>query len=162
MNIKKLTLAGLLIASAVSLSGFFIPVGAAKCFPVQHMVNVLSGIALGPFYALGVAFSTSMIRIFIGTGSMLAFPGSMIGAFLCGVLYHKTGKLSHGFLGEVMGTGIIGALVSYPVAVFLMGREVALFAFVVPFGISTITGSVISVSVIKFLERTHILDVINQ
>jgi energy coupling factor transporter S component ThiW len=62
----------------------------------------------------------------------------------------------------VIGTGIIGALVSYPVAVFLMGREVALFAFVVPFGISTITGSVISVSVIKFLERTHILDVINQ
>ncbi len=160
MNIKKLSLAGLFIALAVSLSGFFIPVGAAKCFPIQHMVNVLSGVILGPVYGVGVAFATSLIRVSMGTGSLLAFPGSMLGALMCGVLYMKSRKMTHAFLGEVVGTGLVGALASYPVAALLMGREVALFAFVIPFGVSSIAGSTISVLIIKALERTKVFQLI--
>ena len=40
-SIRKLTIAGVLVAVAVVGSLFSIPVLGAKCSPVQHMVNVL-------------------------------------------------------------------------------------------------------------------------
>ena len=75
INIKKL--AGMMTALGVALSAFSIPVGASKCFPIQHLLNVLAGVFLGPSYALGFSFCTALIRNFIGTGSLLAFPGSI-------------------------------------------------------------------------------------
>lgn len=81
VNVKKLAIAGMMTALGVSLSAFSIPVGASRCFPIQHLLNVLAGIFLGPGYAVGFAFSTSLIRNLMGTGSLLAFPGSMVGAF---------------------------------------------------------------------------------
>ena len=84
-NIKKLTLAGLLIALGVACSTFSFPVGASRCSPVQHMVNVLAAVLLGPAYGVGMAFVTSLLRIAMGTGTLLAFPGSMVGALLCGL-----------------------------------------------------------------------------
>ena len=44
VNIKKLAVSAMLTAVAVSLSGFSIPIGASKCFPVQHLANVLAGL----------------------------------------------------------------------------------------------------------------------
>ena len=75
-NLKKLVLAGLLIAVGVACSPFSIPVGASKCFPVQHMVNVLAAVMLGPWYGVGMAFVTSLLRVLLGTGSLLAFPAA--------------------------------------------------------------------------------------
>ena len=49
VNIKKLAVSAMLTAVAVSLSGFSIPIGASKCFPVQHLANVLAGVFLGPW-----------------------------------------------------------------------------------------------------------------
>lgn len=54
-NIRKLTIAGVLVAVAVVGSLFSIPVFGAKCSPVQHMVNVLGAVLLGPGYAVGMA-----------------------------------------------------------------------------------------------------------
>ena len=68
-NVKKLALAGMMTALGVCLSACYIPVGASKCFPIQHLLNVLSGVFLGPGYALGFAFSTSLI--FGGASSMI-------------------------------------------------------------------------------------------
>ena len=106
---RKLALAGLLTAVAVVGGMFSIPIGAAKCSPVQHMVNVIAGVLLGPWYGLGSAFVASLIRNLIGTGSLLAFPGSMVGALLAGLLYQKIQRLPAAFVGEVVGTGILGA-----------------------------------------------------
>ncbi len=53
-NIRKLTIAGVLVAVAVVGSLFSIPVFGAKCSPVQHMVNVLGAVLLGPGYAVGM------------------------------------------------------------------------------------------------------------
>ena len=47
-SIRKLTIAGLLVAVAVVGSLFSIPVLGSKCSPVQHMVNVLAAVLLGP------------------------------------------------------------------------------------------------------------------
>ncbi len=154
---RKLALAGLLTAVAVVGGMFSIPLGAAKCSPVQHMVNVIAAILLGPGYAVGSAFTASIIRNLIGTGSLLAFPGSMVGALLAGLLYRKTHHLAGAFVGEVVGTGILGAMLSYPVATLLMGKSAALFAFVPAFMINTVAGSIVAVLVVGALERTHVL-----
>jgi energy coupling factor transporter S component ThiW len=161
-QVKKLSLAGVLIALAVVCSAFYIPIGIAKCFPIQHMVNVLSGVLLGPWYALGVAFCTSLIRVILGTGSILAFPGSMFGAVLSGLFYIKTRKLMAAFAGEVFGTGIIGALASYPIATLVMAREAALFGFVVPFGMSSLMGAAFSLVLIHVMARTKVIDKVAQ
>ena len=63
VNIKKLAAAGMMTALGVCLSAFSIPVGASRCFPIQHLLNVLAGIFLGPAYGVGFAFSTALIRI---------------------------------------------------------------------------------------------------
>lgn len=144
MNVKKLAVSAMLVAVAVSLSSFAIPIGASKCFPIQHLANVVAGVFLGPWYGVAMAFCTSLIRNLMGTGSLLAFPGSMIGACICGMLYQHTGKLPMAYAGEVFGTGIVGGIVCYPVATLIMGKEAAVFAYVMPFLMSTLCGTVIA------------------
>ncbi|MBS5545896.1 MAG: energy coupling factor transporter S component ThiW [Lachnospiraceae bacterium] len=154
INTKSTLTAAMLTALAVSLSTFAIPIGASKCFPIQHLCNVIAGVFLGPGYGVAMAFCTSLIRNLIGTGSPLAFPGSMVGAFLCGFLYQHTGKLVAAYFGEVFGTGIIGGLLCYPVATLLMGQEAALFAYVIPFLISTAGGTVMAMILVGALYQS--------
>ena len=152
-SIRKLTLAGLLVAVAVVGSLFSIPVLGSKCSPVQHMVNVL----LGPWYACGMGFAAALLRNLLGLGSLLAFPGSMIGALLCGLLYKLWPKLPVAYVGEVFGTGILGGMASYPIAAVLMNNSAAaLFTFVPSFLVSTAVGAAISVIVLAALRRTHV------
>ncbi len=161
-NIKKLALASVLAAVAVVLSPLSIPVGASKCFPVQHFVNVLTGVFLGPGYACGAAFVTSLIRNIMGTGSLLAFPGSMCGAFLCGCVYGKTKNLFAGCIGEVIGTGIIGGMLAYPVATMIMGKQAAVLAYVIPFLTATVVGSAIGFVIISLLEKSGAFKILNR
>lgn len=159
-DVKKLSLSGLLVAVAVVGSTFSFPVGVAKCAPIQHMVNVLAGVLLGPWYAVGVAFVTSCIRIATGTGTLLAFPGSMIGALLCGLLYKKFGNIASAFLGEVIGTGVFGAMLAYPIATLFLSKQAAIFGFVIPFSVSSFGGATISAIVIYALKRTKVIGAI--
>lgn len=145
----KLALSGVFIAIATIFGTFSIPVFGAKMSPVQHFINVVSGITLGPVFALGNAFVTSFLRNILGTGSLLAFPGSMIGAVLAGLAYKKLKKIEFALLGEIIGTGILGALAAYPVATLVLGKEVALYIYIVPFSISCIGGSLIAYIFLK-------------
>ncbi len=152
---RKLTLAGVLVAVAVVGSLFSVPILGAKCSPVQHMVNVVAGVLLGPGYAVGMAFAASVLRNLLGLGSVLAFPGSMIGALLCAVAYRVCPKLPAAYAGEVFGTGVLGALASYPLAALLMNNQTAaLFTFVPSFLVSTAVGGLVSVVVLSALKRT--------
>lgn len=154
MSVKKLAVSAMLVAVAVSLSSFAIPIGASKCFLIQHLANVIAGVFLGPWYGVAMAFCTSLIRNLMGTGSLLAFPGSMIGAFLCGMLYQHSGKLVLAYIGEVIGTGILGGTLCYPVATLIMGKEAAIFAYVMPFLMSTLCGTVIAVFLVGVLCKS--------
>lgn len=155
-NIRKLTLSGIFIALGVALSPYSIPIGASKCFPVQHLINVLSAVLLGPFYAVFNAFTISLLRNIFGLGSLLAFPGSMIGALIASLLYKKWRNHRVAVLGEVVGTGLIGSLVAFPIATFLMGKEVGAFFFVLPFLVSTGVGSLIALMILEVsaLQKT--------
>lgn len=161
LNTKKIVVSGMLVAAAVSLSSFSIPVGASKCFPIQHLCNVIAGVFLGPAYGVGMAFCTSFIRNLLGTGSLLAFPGSMVGALLCGMLYQYTSKLAAAYAGEVFGTGILGGILCYPVATMLMGKEAALFAYILPFLMSTVCGTVIAAALIGALYKSGAFTYLN-
>lgn len=146
---QKIALSGVLIGIAVIFGTFSIPIGGAKISPIQHFVNVVGAITLGPVYAVLNALATSIIRNIMGTGSLLAFPGSMIGALLAGILYKKFKKPVVAVFGEVIGTGILGALLAYPIATIILGKEVALFVYIIPFTMSCTVGSVIAYFFIK-------------
>lgn len=159
-NTKKLTLAALFCALAVVGSLFSFPVFGSKCAPVQHLVNILCAVLLGPWYGVGVAFVASLLRNLLGLGSLMAFPGSMIGALLCGIVYWKTRNLLATLVGEVFGTAVLGGLCAYPVAIFLMGKsaaDIAFYAYIVPFLISTAGGAVIAAVILVSLKKAGAL-----
>lgn len=157
---RKLVLCGVFIAiSVVFNSLIIIPVGPARIAPVQHFMNVLSGVMLGPWYACAAAFVTSVLRIMMGTGSVFAFPGSMIGAFLAGFVWTRTRHLLPAALGELVGTGILGAMAAALIALPFTGKAVALFGFVPAFFASSLVGSCLAFLLLKaFAARGLIHD----
>ena len=159
-NSKKIALAGIFAAISVIGSLFQVPVFGSKCAPVQHLMNIMGAVFLGPGYAFGAAFVSSLIRNLLGLGTLLAFPGSMFGALLCGVVYWKSKNLLLTLLGEVFGTAILGGLCAYPLAVLVMGvsaGEVAFYAYVLPFFVSTAGGAILAGILIEMLKKAGVL-----
>ena len=157
-NTRKLAFAALFAALAVVGSTFSVPVFGSKCAPVQHLVNVLCAVLLGPFWGVACAFVASLVRNLLGLGTLLAFPGSMCGALLSGLLYKKLQHIGAACIGEVFGTAVIGGMLAYPIASLIMGNQsAALFTFVVPFLISTAGGSLIAAVVLMALKRSGVL-----
>ncbi len=162
-NLKKITVTAIFAGIAVIGSLFSFPVLGSKCAPIQHLVNILSGILLGPGYAVAAAFVSSTIRNMMGLGTLLAFPGSMCGAFLSGLLYKWLKKLPAAYIGEVVGTGILGGMLAYPIAAFIMGNAgVALFTFVIPFLISTCGGTILAIIITVALKKANLLQKFKQ
>lgn len=160
MNTKKLAIAGVFCAVAVVGSLFSFPVFGSKCSPVQHMVNILCAVLLGPGYGLCAAFAAALIRNLLGLGSLMAFPGSMFGALMCGIVYAKTKNVLATLFGEVFGTAILGGLCAYPIAIFFMGQSaagLAFYAYIIPFLISTVGGAIISAILIYSLKKSGVL-----
>ena len=160
LSVKKLALAGMFCALAVVGSVFSFPIFGSKCAPVQHMVKILCAVLLGPYYGVGVAFVASLLRNLLGLGSLMAFPGSMFGALLCGLTYHKAKQLLPTLVAEVFGTSILGGLCAYPVAILLMGKsagDIAFYAYIVPFLVSTAGGAVIAGVLLFSLQRSGAL-----
>ena len=163
MNIKKLTLTAFLAAIAVAGSLFSFPVLGSRCSPIQHLVNVMCAVLLGPWYGLAAAFLAALIRTILGLGTLLAFPGSMCGALLSSLLYKWIKKLPAAYVGEVVGTGIIGGVLAYPIAAVLMGNQTAaLFTFVVPFLISTVVGTIMAIVITMTMQKTKVLAKLQQ
>ena len=164
-NVRKLAVASVFCAVAVVGSLFSFPVFGSKCAPVQHMVNILCAVLLGPGYGVAAAFASSLIRNLLGLGSLMAFPGSMVGALLCGVVYWKTKNIPATLAGEVFGTAVLGGLYAYPVAILLMGQsasQVAYYAYIIPFLISTGAGAIISGAVIYSLKKAGVLQAMTE
>lgn len=154
---RELALAGTLAAvGTLTAHVIWIPTGVARAFPVQHAINVLAGVLLGPVPAAMVAFVVGVLRNLLGTGTLLAFPGGMIGAFLAGSLYRLTGRVGWAVAGEVFGTGILGGLAAYPVVVWVMGHPAAPFFYVVPFLLSSAAGAAVAYALLTALRRAGI------
>ena len=143
-----------LAALAVALSPISIPTGLAKVSPTQHMINVLAGALVGPWWGLAVALVTSLVRNALGLGTPLAFPGSIFGVVLAGLAYRYTHNFYLTGLGELIGTGLIGATVgAVVIAPYLMGKTIALSVLIVPFLLSSAVGAVLGVAGLVILRR---------
>ncbi|WP_374963646.1 energy coupling factor transporter S component ThiW [Lysinibacillus sp. RS5] len=155
MSIRKLTIMALLVAIAVAGSTFVsIPTGIARAYPVQHAINVIGAIILGPVPTVMVAFVTAIIRILAGTGSLLAIPGSVIGALCAALAYKYSGKMWLAGVGEIFGTGIIASLIAVPYAHLLMGTSVAALFFMPAFLTSSTIGAILGLVVASNLRKT--------
>ena len=154
-NSRTVARAIILVSIGVALSPFTsIPIGIAKINPTQHFVNVVAAVLLGPWWATGVAGIIALLRNALGTGTLLAFPGGMIGAFLAGIFFQLTRNIYFGALGEVLGTGVLGAMASaLIVAPALMGKSMALGALIIAFSGSAVVGAVLGILGLKLLEK---------
>jgi energy coupling factor transporter S component ThiW len=156
-KVRKIVLAGLFAAMAVLLSGIHFPVGPIKAFPFQHMVNIVAGVMIGPWYAAIAALIAGIIRNAIGTGTIFAFPGGIPGAIVVGLVFRWV-RRDWAALTEPVGTGFIGV----PLTVFLLGpilgKQFA-FALLFPaFMMSSVPGSIIGYVLLKALRRTNVLN----
>ena len=150
--VEKLTMAGLLVAAAILLSGVHFPVGPTRCYPFQHTINVLAGALLGPWWAGGVAFVTSLLRNMTGTGTLFAFPGSIPGAILAGVAF-RLAPHPLSALAEPLGTGPIGATFSAFLLGPAMGRSVGFFSLQSAFLISSIPGALLGMGMLYAFRK---------
>ena len=158
---KNMALAGVLCALAVAGSLISFPVLGSRCAPVQHIVNVLCALLLGPWYGLGVAFGASLLRNLLGLGSVLAFPGRMCGALLCALVYRHCRSVPLTLAAEAVGTGVVGGLCAYPLALLFVhgdGAAVACYAYVMPFLISSGVGAALAGVLVAALRGAGVLD----
>ena len=157
MKTRDIARAAVLVAVAVALSPIFIPVGVSKCYPAQHMITVIAAVVLGPFYAVIIAFIAALIRNILGLGTLLAFPGGMIVALLAGLAYRAFKHTWAAGLGEVIGTGVIGALVSvWLVGPVLLGKSIAAGTLIAAFSLSSVGGAVVGLLALKFLRKVNL------
>ena len=157
--LRRAALAGMFAAAGVVLSVVSIPVGPTKCFPFQHAINVIAGVTLGPAWAVGAAFTTSLIRNMLGTGSLFAFPGSMFGALFDGVaamLLPRKYRIAAA-LAEPLGTGIVGAWTSAAVVAPFMGKNLGFAFFSASFMMSCVPGAAIGAAVLWCLRKRLLL-----
>ncbi len=158
--LKMITLS-MLIALGVVISPILRVEGMC---PMAHFINIVCSVLLGPWYSLLCATLIGIIRMTIMGIPPLALTGAIFGAFLSGVFYRiSKGKIIFAVLGEIIGTGIIGAVVSYPVMNFIWGKEGLSWFFYVPSFIcgTLIGGSIAYVFLRKFADNSMLCKIQN-
>lgn len=153
--LKKLMLA-MMVAMGVVISPILRVEGMC---PMAHFINIVCSVILGPWYSLLCATLIGVIRMALMGIPPLALTGAVFGAALSGILYRASkGNLIFAVIGEVIGTGIIGAIVSYPVMTLIWGRTGLTWMFYVPsFIMATIIGGTIAFVFLGALSRTGML-----
>ncbi|MGL5257166.1 MAG: energy coupling factor transporter S component ThiW [Proteocatella sp.] len=149
----KMVVMSMLIALGVVISPILRVEGMC---PMAHLINIVAAVLLGPWYAFFCAVSIGVIRmIFMGIPP-LALTGAVFGALLSGLFYkYSKGSLIFAVIGEVIGTGIIGAIVSYPVMTLFWGRTGLTWMFYVPsFLGATLIGGSIAYALLFHLQKT--------
>lgn len=152
-NLLKTVTLSMLVALGVVISPILRVEGMC---PMAHLINITCSVLLGPWYSLLCAVLIGVIRMVIMGIPPIALTGAIFGAFLSGVLYKLSkGKIIFAVLGEVIGTGIIGAILSYPVMSILWGREGLSWLFYVPsFVCGTLIGGSVAFLFLGQLKRT--------
>jgi energy coupling factor transporter S component ThiW len=159
MNRTRLitTMAVLTALGTITAQLVWFPAGIARAYPMQHAINVAAAVTLGPGPAVIIAFLISLFRNMLGLGTLLAFPGSMVGAFFAGYLYRKSGRNGLAAIGEGVGSGIVGALLSVPLAYLFMGSSVGALAFIPPFLVSSTTGAIIGWFIVSRIKTVNVI-----
>lgn len=155
-NILRIAIMAMLIAVGVVISPILRIEGMC---PMAHLINITAAVLLGPVDAFLVAVFIGIIRMCVMGIPPLALTGAVFGALLSGILYKVSKeKIWAAVLGEIVGTGIIGAIVSYPVMAFICGREGLGWFFYVPsFICGTLIGGSVAAVVLYRLQHIGVL-----
>ncbi|MBU7014003.1 MAG: energy coupling factor transporter S component ThiW [Theionarchaea archaeon] len=155
MNSRLLTYIAVFGALGAALGWISIPVGPTKVFPLQHTINAVSGILMGPWAVISSLIAAT-VRFSTGTGSIYAFPGSPFGALVVSLLYRLT-KKDLAALTEPLGTVGIGATLSaLLIAPFITESAPTLWFFWTAFAASCIPGAVLGYFILKILRRSNV------
>ena len=160
-KLLRMTVLSVLIALGVVISPILRFEGMC---PMAHFINIICAVLLGPWESLLCAVLIGIIRmIFMGIPP-IALTGAIFGALLSGVFYKASGgKLLFAVLGEIIGTGIIGAIASYPVMSIIWGKEGLGWFFYVPtFICGTLIGGSIAFVFLRRLSDNGLLSQFQQ
>ena len=156
---RKIVLTGLFTCLAFVLNTFvYFPAMA----PFQHFVNVLAAVFVGPWYGSAAGVLTGVLRMACGrdVGSV---TGAMFGPILGGLLYRKFGTWWSVWIGEIIGTGVIGAMASYPLFKMFYALDAQSPFYFIPFYIpSAAVGASMGATVLVLLKRTGVLNRMKQ
>lgn len=136
--------------------------------PMAHFINIICAVILGPYYALLCAILIGIIRMCIMGIPPLALTGAIFGAFLSGILYRLSkGKIIFAVIGEIIGTGLIGSIASYPVMKLFWNANGAYdhltwFFYVPSFILGTLIGGSIAFIFLKKLVKSNLLQKFQQ
>ena len=153
-NTKKLVLTAVFACLAFVLNTF---VYFPSMAPFQHFVDVMAAVMLGPWYACAAAFLCGVMRMMCGR-TIQAVAGAVFGPILGGLIYRKTHNIYLVFVGEVIGTGILGAVTSYPLMRLFYGLDAQHWYYYIPFYTpSAVVGAAMGVAVLLILKRSNVL-----
>lgn len=126
--------------------------------PFQHFVNVLAAVLLGPWYGCASAFLCGVMRMMTGR-TIQAVTGAIFGPILGGLLYQRTRNIYLTALGEVIGTGLCGAMASYPLMKWFYGLDAQSPFYYIPFYTpSAVVGAAMGAAVLLILRRGGVLN----
>lgn len=153
----KLVVLAMLIALGVVISPILRVEGMC---PMAHLINIICSVLMGPWYSLLCAVLIGIIRMATMGIPPIALTGAVFGAFLSGVFYRLSkGKIICAVLGEILGTGVIGAVASYPVMTIFWGKEGLTWLFYVPsFVCGTLIGGSIAYVFLRKLAANGVLE----
>jgi len=158
MSIRLLTYTALFAALAVLGSGVHFPIGPTKVYPLQHTINAVAGIMIGPWFGMIASTLAGLIRLMLGTGTVFALPGGIPGVLVVGVVYHYIWRRDWAGLLEPIGTVFIGATLSAYLVAPWVGRAGTLYFFQTSFLVSCLPGSVVGFLLVKLLRKVHWFD----
>ena len=158
-SVKKLALAGMFCALCVVGSVFSFPMFGSKCAPVQHMVNVLCAVLLGPWWGGAAGGIGSMLAdLVLGYGHYA--PGTLIikglMALVGALIFKAFGKSSVGALISGLVSEIIMVAGYFGYAALLLGKGIGAAASVPGNLVQGAVGLIAGFLLLQVARRTHL------
>lgn len=126
--------------------------------PFQHFVDVIAAVLLGPWYACAAAFLCGIMRMMSGR-TIQAVVGAVFGPILGGLIYQKTHNIWLVLVGEVVGTGLLGAMTAYPLIKLFYGLDAQSPLYYIPlYTPAALVGGGMGVATLLIFKRSGLLN----
>lgn len=147
---RKILWAGALAVFLILFSSAPVSLDGVNLFPVIHFVNLVSGIVLGPWYALGISIFGVGIRMGLFEATLFALPTALPGGVTVGLArkYLPSRVRWTAGLFEPVGT-LLGASLSYAlVAIGPLGSRVPVLISLSFFFLTSSVGTIVGLGLI--------------
>lgn len=151
---KKMVLTAMFSCMAFVLNTF---VHFPAMAPFQHFVNALAAATIGPWLGALAGFLTGIFRMACGS-NIGSVTGAIFGPILGGLFYQKCRSIWAIWIGEVIGTGVLGALASYPCFKLFYGLDAQSPFYFIPFYTpSAMMGASMGIAALLILQKSGTL-----